>query len=61
MGKPYYLLPELKNFDFMLMISDESNTIAVEEVLEKLRQLPDLYYVMQADLSHLDSKENLIF
>jgi len=61
MGNPNYLLPELKNFDFILMISDESNTIAVEDVLEKLRQLPELYYVMQADLSNLDSKENLIF
>lgn len=60
-GKPYYLLPELKNFDFLLMISDESNTIAVEDILEKLRQIPEIYYVVQTDLSHLDSRENLIF
>lgn len=60
-GKPYYLLPELKNFDFLVMISDESDTISVEDILEKLRQIPEVYYVVQTDLSHLDSRENLIF
>ena len=61
MGKPYYLLPELKNFDFMFMISDEGNTVMVENALEKMRQVPEIHYVLQADLSQLDSKENLIF
>lgn len=60
-GKPYYLLPELKNFDFLLMISDESNTIVMDNILEKIRQVPEIYYVMETDLSQLDSKENLIF
>ena len=60
-GKPYYLLPELKNFDFLLMISDESNTVVMDDLLENIRQIPEVYYVMQTDLSQLDSKENLIF
>ena len=60
-GKPYYLLPELKNFDFLLMISDESNTIVMDDMIEKIRQIPDVHYVTQTDLSQLDSKENLIF
>lgn len=60
-GKPNYLLPELRNFDFFLMISDESNTIVMDDIMEKIRQLPEVYYVTQTDLSHLDSKENLIF
>ncbi len=60
-GKPYYLLPELKKFDFLLMIKDESGTIVLDEVIKKIRKLSEVYYIMQADLSQLDSKENLIF
>jgi len=60
-GKPYYLLPELKKFDFLLMIKDESGIIVLDEVIKKIRKLSEVYYTMQADLSQLDSKENLIF
>jgi len=60
-GDPLYLLPEVKNFDFLIMIEDEGDSLQQEQVPEKLSQIPIIQYYQKFDLNKLKSKENLLF
>lgn len=59
-SKPY-IVPELKEYDYLLVIKDETDETGSEDVLEFLREVPVVQYVKEIDLINLRSKENLIF
>ena len=58
---PNYLIPELKNFDFVISINGFEDTYLVEEFIQKLRAIAEVMYVQKIDIMGLKSKDNLIF
>lgn len=59
-SKPY-IVPELKEYDYLLVFKDEAEEIDSERVLGVLKEVPVVQYVKEIDLINLRSKENLIF
>jgi hypothetical protein len=58
--KPY-LLPELKEYDYIIKISGEHTSLNAKNTLERLKNLTVVEYIKQIDINTLKSKENLIF
>ncbi len=59
-AKPY-IVPELKEYDYLLVFKDEADEVLSGEILELLKEVPVVQYVKEIDLINLRSKENLIF
>ena len=60
-GSPLYVLPEIKNFDFFIMIENHGNSFQQEKVPERLSLIPSIQYFKKFDLDQIKSKENLLF
>lgn len=58
--KPY-LLPELKEYDYIIKISGESTSLNAFNTMDKIKDLPVVEYIKEVDVPNLKSKENLIF
>jgi hypothetical protein len=56
-----YLLPELKNFDYFLLLENESSTFDENVFLNKIKEIPFVQFAMKVDLDSLKSRDNLIF
>lgn len=56
-----FLIPELSNFDFFLMLSSADKEMIHEAVIEKLHSIMGLEYIQQIDVEKLKSKDNFIF
>ena len=54
------LIPELPNFDYFLLIQDESELFDIPEMLVKLRTLDLIQYIQPIEIEKLKSKENLV-
>ena len=59
--KTNHLLPELKNVDFLLKMTCESNLNIETKVLDKMHAIPQIITSYSVDLSKIKSKEFLIF
>lgn len=56
-----YLLPELRNFDFLVLVKGFEDTCLIEDLMRDLRGTPDIMYIQRIDIMNLKSKDNLIF
>lgn len=56
-----FLLPELKQFDYLVILENESTTFNENVFYNKIRQIPFVQFAIKVDLSTLKSRENLIF
>src|SRR5690606_20819485 len=56
-----YLLPELKNFDFLILINGFEDTYLIEDLIRDLRAAPEIMYIQKIDVLTIKSKDNLIF
>ncbi len=56
-----YLLPELKNFDYLLKIEGDSVWEMADGLPEKLKSLPCVQYFEKLKTETLKSKDNLLF
>jgi hypothetical protein len=56
-----FLLPELKQFDYLIILENESTTFDENVFYNKIRQIPFVQFAIKVDLSTLKSRENLIF
>lgn len=59
-SKPY-LLPELKEYDYLIQVKDEAEEWDPDLIHTLLKSVPVVQYVIKIDLTNLRSKENLIF
>lgn len=59
--KTYYLLPELKNVDFLIKISNDDRYLDEKMMLEKIQTIPQVIATYTIDVDQLKSKDNLIF
>jgi hypothetical protein len=55
-----YLIPELKNLDYFLLVQDETEQLDLSNFMEKLSQNPLVQSIVRIDISKLKSKENLL-
>ncbi len=56
-----YLIPELKEYDYFILVKDESGTFSVPEAMEKLKNISGIEYIKEIETENLKSKDNLIF
>lgn len=56
-----YLLPEYKNFDFLMKIEGDSIWEIADGLPEKLKSLPCVQYFEKLKIETLKSKDNLLF
>jgi len=59
--KTYNLLPEYKNVDFLIKITNEAQNFNEKMVLNKIQSIPQIITSYMIDTEKLKSKENLIF
>ena len=55
-----YLIPELKNLDYFLLVQDETEELDLSNFMEKLSRNPLVQSIVRIDISKLKSKENLL-
>lgn len=56
-----FLLPELKNFDYFIILEDEAGAFSLTDIITKIKNIPLIQYIAKLDTDKLKSKENLIF
>jgi len=56
-----YLLPELSRFDYLLKVRDHTGETDLVNVLERIRNLSLVEYVVSLNFDDLKSKENLLY
>jgi hypothetical protein len=54
-----FLIPELKKYDFFLLLHGDLMTNA-KEYLQKLKEVPAIQFIQTIDIHPLPSKENLL-
>lgn len=59
--KKPFLAPDIKEYDYLLAVSNGSGPLADDELLQRLTALDAVQYVCQFDPNSLKYKENLIF
>jgi hypothetical protein len=60
-GSKPFLLPELKEYDYIIKISGEQTILNAEKIMNNMKSLSVIEYIKQIDVNNLKSKENLIF
>lgn len=56
-----FLIPELRNSDYFILVEDESDTFDLNSFMAKIKQIPFMQFVVSVEAATLKSKENLIF
>lgn len=56
-----YLVPELSQFDLLLKYRDNTGERSSENVIELIRVVPLVEYVVRLNFDNLKSKENLLY
>lgn len=59
--KTYHFLPELKNVDFLIKITNEDRYLDEKDILEKIQAIPQVITTYTIHIDQLKSKDNLIF
>lgn len=60
-NKPQFLMPELKQFDYLIKLKDETGELSIANVCTIIRDFPVVEYVTQLNFDSLKSKENLLY
>ena len=56
-----YLIPELHEFDFLIMKNGAIDGIEDKDLLSRMQNIEEIQYITSLDINKLKSKENLIF
>jgi hypothetical protein len=56
-----YLIPEKKNIDFFIKIVGELDSLSIEKITTKIKQIPQVITCYAVDYNTLKSKDFLIF
>ena len=59
--KTYNLLPEFKNVDYFIKISNDNFNFNEKRILSKIQSIPQVITTYTIDLDHIKSKDHLIF
>lgn len=56
-----YLVPEMKHFDYFIMVSGIIHTFTTDDFLPELRKIEGLQLINQIDIDKLKSRDNFLF
>ncbi|MGW8122146.1 IPExxxVDY family protein [Roseivirga echinicomitans] len=56
-----FIVPELKNFDYFILIENESVGFDTNTFISKIKEIPFVQFAVLMDAANLKSKDNLIF
>ena len=56
-----FIVPELKNFDYFVILENESHTFDENAFLSKIKEISFVQFTTRVDIESLKSKDNLIF
>lgn len=56
-----FLIPELHQFDYLILLEDEVGIFNIDNVILQLKRISEITYVIKINPEILKSKENLIF
>ncbi|NRA93347.1 MAG: IPExxxVDY family protein [Psychroserpens sp.] len=59
--KTYHLLPEFKNVDYLIKVSNEYKTFNERLILGKIQAIPQVITTYSIDTNQIKSKDHLIF
>jgi len=59
--KIYNLLPELKNVDYLIKLSDEYRNLNEKIIINSIQSIPQVITTYTVDLTKIKSKDHLIF
>jgi hypothetical protein len=59
--KSPFLIPELKEYDYFLKLECLDNSFSVNGIIDALKEIKQIIYIKNLNISELKSKENLIF
>ncbi|MEP0987820.1 IPExxxVDY family protein [Ekhidna sp.] len=59
--KNQLLMPELKQFDYLLKFRDQTDEVTSENVSAIIKDIPIIEYAMRLNFDVLKSKENLLY
>lgn len=55
-----YLIPELRNLDYFLLVQDQTQQTNISTFMDQLAKNPYIQSVVRLDISKIKSKENLL-
>jgi hypothetical protein len=55
-----YLIPELRNLDYFLLVQDQTQQTSISTFMDHLAKNPYIQSVVRLDISKIKSKENLL-
>lgn len=55
-----YLIPELRNLDYFLLVQDQTQHTSISTFIDHLAKNPYIQSVVRLDISKIKSKENLL-
>lgn len=55
-----YLIPELRNLDYFLLVQDQTQQTSITTFVDHLAKNPYIQSVVRLDISKIKSKENLL-
>jgi hypothetical protein len=55
-----YLIPELRNLDYFLLVQDQTQQTSIATFVDHLTRNPFIQSVVRLDISKIKSKENLL-
>ena len=55
------LLPEMAHLDYLFLIEGATYPITISDMLQKLKSLDTIEYILSINVNDLKSKENLLF
>ncbi len=56
-----HLIPELKQFDFLMLVEGFEDTLVIQEIRDILKNINGIQLVNQIGVDQLKSRDNLIF
>lgn len=56
-----FIVPELKSFDYFIILENESSTFDENTFLSKIKEIPFVLLATKVDTETLKSRDNLIF
>ncbi len=56
-----FIVPELKNFDYFIILENESNTFDENTFISKIKEISFVQFTTKVDIEALKSRDNLIF
>ncbi|MFY0593876.1 IPExxxVDY family protein [Roseivirga sp.] len=56
-----FIVPEMKNFDYFIILENESQTLDENAFFTKIKQIPFVQFATKVDIKSLKSRDNLIF